>query len=273
MAPIIGEATASKAFLDFCAKQRSQGGRRTSQECAARAVCPTPFGNRDSNWLGTATGPNTITVTYTATAKDKYVAGSGSAPAAIGTATAKYVLTLHDEVERAGPDETENVTVEATLWDGDGTIVVWGEAPSGSRQVVKGTAHSTGWAFGGGLDVSPPAWKNITSINFGGEYNQSHDEYIEMQSTLSFAVPIDHFTYPKFRHTYVRHHIPFRHFTAAGEHEIGYGPSFPFHYFVKDVYSGQDIFWAEPVLGRGEGHQDAPTRDPDAPIPMPSPTY
>ena len=84
--------------------QALREGLRPAQECAARAVCPTPFGNRDSNWLGTATGPKTITVTYSATVKDKYSAYVPGSPATIDTTTAKYELTLHDAIEKV--DET-----------------------------------------------------------------------------------------------------------------------------------------------------------------------
>jgi hypothetical protein len=218
--------------------------------------------NHPQQYVGEASGNTTLTINYKAT--DAFDGAE---------ATAKYFLTLHDEAERSGPDEVRNVLVEGIMWTGNSTTVVWGYAPQGSQEIATGTAKSSGWSFGGGVDVSPAAWKELASFNVGGEYSSSHEESVTQNAILPFDVPADHYTYPMFRHTYVRTKIPFRHWTPEGEHKIiVHNSPHPDdeldHYFVKDVYSGQQIFWHEPIRGVGEGSQPAPTHDPNEPPPM-----
>lgn len=207
-------------------------------------------------WEGTVTGPSDKTITYTVTDADD------------ATADAKYILHLHDEVEKVS-DSTSPVSVQEPLWGSnplrnDGSVmIITGYAAPNTRTANAGYSSSTGWTFVGGSEFQLPRIAKPLGISV--EYNTTNQYSINGSSTCHFEVPEDYYAYPAAVHAYSRHTTIYRHFGPSGEHINALapgemGPPTP-HMVIWDKYAGGDIKWIGPLFDDG----NYPVRDPQAP--------
>ncbi len=210
-----------------------------------------------SEWVGSPTGMQTQNLSYTVTDRT-----DGA------TATAKYVLRVHDEIEKVS-EATGIVTASGPLWGSDqsGTTdanslwIIRGPAAEGSREFSKGHSSSSGWSVSVGSETDLPFGKIKGPLGFSGEYHSDHSEDAS-GTIISPAVDAGYFIYPIFSHHYNRKTVSFRHYTPAGEHKIGLGPADPLHKALADQYAGSDMSWSSP---QDETTTPIPIYDPNAP--------
>ncbi len=235
------------------------GGNQSTPQTWNNSAQYMPTGSRflsaNGQWLGTPSGVGTRTVTYSATDADG------------ATATAKYVLRVHDEVEAGAPVVT-HVEARCPVWgsdpngsqSGNGLFIIDGYAASASREFTTGHSSSSGWSAG----VSPSAdieFEKIKgSLGFNFEIHSDHSADTS-GTAISPEVPAGRFTYPIAIHKYNRTTVSFRHFTPAGEHiltqDIGFGlEEHPLHKAVADNYVGSDLTWADPVDSNSTPYPD-----------------
>ncbi|MDQ3814197.1 MAG: hypothetical protein M3347_09640, partial [Armatimonadota bacterium] len=236
-----------------------------------------PYVDVNGNWAGTPTGrPAPTTITYTATVKDKYQPGSGIPPAAVGTVTANYVLTLHDEVEKVGDADVDGSIRKRVELVGSDIPVVDGEDERDESGVAvsTATAKTSGWTAVVGADVPIGKVAPLFNIQISGEYTWQITSQIGAEFPLGQnldpsekAIPYAWFHYNRFTQK-------FRHFEPAGEHKLYlydpfWTPGTPeeeiYHEHQWDEKTSQEIKWDIVPLDTPE-----PGGDPgEEPIPNP----
>ena len=206
-----------------------------------------------SSWQGSPDNPLPKTMTYTATASSSHINSNDDG----ATVTAKYILTLHDQVENL-TDTVTTTSASGPLWGSfptsdnpNGLMIINGPVGPGSNNVptvTTGQEHSIGYSGSVGADIGLTGWLKLFNINFNLGMDTSTNITLQQSWPLNVNVPAGYYTYPIFVHDYNRHTFHWKHFTPAGEHKLfdGNGQEKP-HQDVEDQAAGGSIEFAPPA--------------------------
>lgn len=221
-----------------------------------------PFGSVnhvDGGPEGSPTGPTTKVISLTV--RDH---NDGA------TATGKYVLTIHDEVENLS-HATENRVASGPLWGsdprqgGNALLIVWGYLEAGRYEAAQGHGSSSGWSLSADIDVLK--WANdVFGMSISPGWSSERSSEFTGNAILPFDIPQGSYAYPMFQDTYIRHKFEWLHYTPAGEHRLRDMRDEPVpHKAVSDQYVGSSVRWKGPI----DGTIPPPVYDPNVPPPGP----